>query len=79
MITAEGKCDSKCSTCNIVQQAYCKLVQFRTEEDTKMSERLERIEEAISALDKRLNAELIIAQWGDGAVKVSENLTLNNI
>ena len=79
MITAEGKCDSKCNTCNIVQQAYCKLVQFRTEEDAKMSERLVKIEEALTSLDKRLNAELIIAQGGDGAVKVSENLTSNNI
>ena len=76
MITADGKCDSKCSTCNIVQQAYCKLVQFRTEEDSKLSERLDRLEASIDALDKRLNSELIIAQRGDGAEKVAEESTI---
>lgn len=65
MITAEGKCDGKCSTCNIVQQAYCKLVQFETE-------RLDKIEASLTAIEKRLDSELIIAQGGDGAEKVTE-------
>lgn len=68
MITAEGKCDGKCATCNMMQQVYCRLVQFRTEQDAKLSERLDRIEKSLATL----NSELIIAQRGDGAEKVSE-------
>ena len=67
MITSEGKCDGKCATCNLMQQTYCRLVQFRTEQDSKLCSRLEHIEDAIVALDNRLNSE-IIAQGGSGAL-----------
>lgn len=73
MITAEGKCDGKCSTCGMIQQVYCRLVQFRTDQDAKLMSRLDRLEETVMALDKRLNSELVIAQGGDGAEKVSES------
>lgn len=69
MITADGKCDGKCTTCNLIQQAYCRLVQFQTEQDGKLVERLDRIEKSLATL----NSELIIAQRGDGAEKVAEN------
>ena len=72
MITAENKCDGKCSTCNIVQQVYCRLVQFRTEQDGKLAERLDNIEKSLASLDQRLNSDLIIAQGGGGAEKASE-------
>ena len=73
MITAEGKCDGKCGTCNIVQQSYCRLVQFRTEQDKLLVERLERIEQSIDAIEKRLGKEVITTQRGDGVEKVAEN------
>lgn len=73
MITAEGKCDGKCNTCGMLQQVYCRLVQFRTEQDAKLVARIDHLEETIASIDKRLNAELHIAQGGDGAEKVSES------
>ena len=71
MITADGKCDGKCSTCNIVQQSYCKLVQFRTEQDKAIFARLEHLEEALREVTKKFSSEIIIAQGGDGAEKVA--------
>ena len=79
MITADGKCDGKCNTCNIVQQSYCNLVKFKAEQDKVLYSRLDHIEETIAALDRRLNSELFIAQGGDGAEKVSESTTINPI
>ena len=76
MITAEGKCDSICNTCNIIQQSHCKMVQFILEQNKLMIERLNRLDDKIIALDKRLNSEIIVAQGGSGAFveKASNNI-----
>ena len=77
MITSENKCDGKCQTCNIMQQTYCKLVQFRSSQDEKLVARLADIEESVKALERHLSSEVIIAQGGDGAQegKVSDIIT----
>ena len=68
-------CDGKCQNCNLIQQTYCSAVRLHAlmEHEQEMFSRLARIEESINSLGKRLQPEdLIIAQGGDGAEKVSE-------
>lgn len=68
-------CDGKCQNCNLIQQTYCSAVRLHAlmEHEQELFSRLSRIEESVNVLEKRLKPEdLIIAQGGDGAVKVSE-------
>ena len=72
-------CDGKCQNCNLIQQSYCSAVRIYAlmEHEQNLLARVSKIEEALSALDNRLKGEnLIIAQGGGGAVKVSENTSI---
>lgn len=68
-------CDGQCQNCNLIQQSYCSAVRLHAlmEHENILFSRLAHLEEAIDALGRRLTSEeLIIAQGGDGAEKVSE-------
>ena len=67
-------CDGQCQKCTLVQQTYCSAVRLHAlmEHEQLLFSRIEHLEEAIDALGRRLAGEnLIIAQGGDGAEKVS--------
>ena len=69
------KCDGQCQNCNLVQQTYCASVRLHAfmEHEPVIFEKLEHIEKMLAAFEK---TNLIIAQGGDGAVKVSEESTI---
>lgn len=66
-------CDGQCQNCNLVQQTYCSAVRLHAlmEHERILFSRLASIEEKLDAIAKQ--PDIIIAQGGDGAVKVANN------
>ena len=69
------KCDGQCQNCTLIQQTYCSAVRLHAfmEHEQDLFARLQRIEQAIDEIDRRMKPDSIIAQGGDGAVKVAES------
>ena len=67
-------CDGLCQNCNLIQQTYCSAVRLHAlmEHERDLFNRIASIEEKLDAIVKRPD-NLIIAQGGDGAVKVANN------
>ena len=69
------KCDGQCQNCTLIQQTYCSAVRLHAlmEHEQNLFERINHIEEMLAALGK---PNILIAQGGDGAEKVSEEKTI---
>ena len=69
-------CNGQCQNCTLIQQTYCSAARLYALMDREqlLFSRLADLEGAINALADRLTPEnLIIAQGGDGAEKVSKS------
>ena len=67
-------CEGQCQNCNLIQQTYCSAVRLHAlmEHEQILFSRIAAIEEKLDSIVKRPE-NLIIAQGGDGAVKVASN------